>query len=240
MEELMTFTKDKTPIEIALSVDEKGYTTARNLYEFLELNPAHYARWCKKNIKENPYAEENIDFKPFTLNGERGGQATTDYKLTASFAKKLAMASNTEKGEQARNYFVIVEDKLKDVSSPKLPTTYLDALKKLVIAEEERIRLEAENSIMKPKAEYFDQLVDRNLLTNFRNTAKELMVGEKTFIQWLLENGYVYRDQQKKLKPYAQYSGTLFELKEWTRNGKSDVQTLVTPKGRETFRLLIK
>ena len=32
----------------------------------------------------------------------------------------------------------------------------------------------------------------------------------------------------------------LFQLKEWERNGKADVQTLVTPKGRETFRLLLQ
>ena len=42
----------QTPIEIALGVDENGMTTARKLYEFLNLNPAHYSRWCKKNITD--------------------------------------------------------------------------------------------------------------------------------------------------------------------------------------------
>ena len=50
----------------------------------------------------------------------------------------------------------------------------------------------------------------------------------------------MYRDQKGKLKPYAAYVPELFELKEWERNGKADVQTLITPKGRETFRLLLK
>lgn len=95
-------------------------------------------------------------------------------------------------------------------------------------------------ALMKPKTEYFDELVDRNLLTNFRDTAKELHIGPKTFVQWLIDNKYIYRDQKKKLKPYAQYVPELFQLKEWARNGKTDVQTLVTPKGRETFRLLLK
>ncbi|MED3782838.1 phage antirepressor KilAC domain-containing protein [Geobacillus stearothermophilus] len=93
---------------------------------------------------------------------------------------------------------------------------------------------------MKPKVEYFDALVDRNLLTNFRDTAKELKIKERYFINWLLENKFVYRDQKGKLKPYAAYVPELFELKEWERNGKADVQTLITPKGRETFRLLLK
>ncbi|MCL6615780.1 MAG: phage antirepressor KilAC domain-containing protein [Anoxybacillus ayderensis] len=93
---------------------------------------------------------------------------------------------------------------------------------------------------MKPKVEYFDALVDRNLLTNFRDTAKELQVKERFFIDWLLKNKFVYRDQKKKLKPYAAYVPELFELKEWERNGRADVQTLITPKGRETFRLLLQ
>lgn len=93
---------------------------------------------------------------------------------------------------------------------------------------------------MKPKVEYFDALVDRNLLTNFRDTAKELQIKERFFIDWLLKHKFVYRDQKKKLKPYAAYVPELFELKEWERNGRADVQTLITPKGRETFRLLLK
>jgi prophage antirepressor-like protein len=95
-------------------------------------------------------------------------------------------------------------------------------------------------AIMQPKADYFDRLVDRNLLTNFRDTAKELEIGQRTFINWLLENSFVYRDQKNKLKPYGKYVSELFKLKEFERNGKADVQTLITPKGRETFRLLMQ
>lgn len=94
--------------------------------------------------------------------------------------------------------------------------------------------------IMKPKVEYFDALVDRNLLTNFRDTAKALEMGERQLINWLLEKKYLYRDQKSKLKPYAQFVGTLFKLKDYQRNGRAGVQTLVTPKGKETFRLLLQ
>ena len=101
--------------------------------------------------------------------------------------------------------------------------------------------LTVDNAIMKPKADYFDDLVDRNLLTNFRETAKQLGVREKDFIRFLLEGKYIYRDKRKKLMPYAQYvESGLFEIKECT-NDKTQwagTQTLITPKGRETFRLL--
>lgn len=104
---------EQTPIEIALGIDENGHAMARKLYEFLELSPAHYAKWCKHNIVDNEFAEENVDFWAFTLNGEWGGQATTDYRLTAHFAKKLSMRGNGRKAEMAREYFTIIEERTK-------------------------------------------------------------------------------------------------------------------------------
>lgn len=91
----------------------------------------------------------------------------------------------------------------------------------------------------KPKADYFDNLVDRNLLTNFRDTAKQLGIGQKTFINFLLEREYVYRDKAGKIKPYITYNHSLFEVKDYENNGHVGHQTLITPKGKETFKLLI-
>lgn len=116
----------RTPIEIALDIDSEGMTTAKKLYAFLELSPSNYSKWCRTNITENGFAEENVDYWAFVLNDEWGGQATTDYKLTAHFAKKLSVKGNSEKAEQAREYFTTVEERVKqkaiDVSqlSPQL------------------------------------------------------------------------------------------------------------------------
>ena len=100
--------------------------------------------------------------------------------------------------------------------------------------------LTVENQIMQPKAEYFDELVDRNLLTNFRETAKQLNVPPKKFVQFLLDKKYVYRDKRGKLMPYEDKNKGLFEVKEQfnEKTQWAGTQTLVTPKGRETFRLL--
>ncbi len=101
--------------------------------------------------------------------------------------------------------------------------------------------LTVDNHIMKPKADYFDDLVDRNLLTGFRETAKQLDIPPKRFISFLLDKKYLYRDQKGKLMPYQQYVDKgLFTLKE-SLNEKTEwsgTQTMITPKGRETFRLL--
>lgn len=100
--------------------------------------------------------------------------------------------------------------------------------------------LTVENQIMQPKAEYFDELVDRNLLANFRETAKQLGVPPKKFVQFLLDKKYVYRDKRGKLMPYEDKNKGLFEIKEQfnEKTQWAGTQTLVTPKGRETFRLL--
>lgn len=102
-------------------------------------------------------------------------------------------------------------------------------------------QLSVQNQIMAPKAEYFDDLVDRNLLAGIRETAKELGYRQNDFVGLLIKKKYLYRDQKGRLMPYAQHIDSgLFEIKEST-NQKTDwagTQTMVTPKGRETFRLL--
>ena len=115
MNELMN-TTNQTPIEIALGVDKDGMTTARKLYEFLAMDKSHYSRWYKQNIIDNAFAAENEDYFPFAINGECGGQTSKDAKLTADFAKKLSMTAKNEKGEEARSYFVSIENKAKETA----------------------------------------------------------------------------------------------------------------------------
>jgi len=130
-----------------------------------------------------------------------------------------------------------------ELSPQELMAKALLVAQKTLTDRDARIKeLTAQNQIMQPKAEYFDELVARNLLTNFRETAKELGIKEKDFIGWLLDHKYVYRDQKNKLMPYAAKNNGLFEVKEGKgrHNDWAGTQTLITPKGRETFRLLCK
>lgn len=128
------------------------------------------------------------------------------------------------------------------MSPEELMAKALMVAQKTLADREARISaLTVENQIMRPKAEYFDDLVDRNLLTNFRDTAKQLHVKQGDFIRFLLDRKYIYRDKSGNLLPYAQHvAGGLFELKECVneKTGWKGTQTLITPKGRETFRLL--
>ena len=94
---------------------------------------------------------------------------------------------------------------------------------------------------LQSKARYFDELVDKNLLTNFRNTAKELHLPQKAFIQFLLDQKLIYRDKKNRLLPYSNPNKGYFELKKWIRNDGSigGVQTLITPKGRKYLLFLL-
>ncbi|HGA4473317.1 TPA: BRO family protein [Streptococcus pyogenes] len=105
-----------------------------------------------------------------------------------------------------------------------------------LIAEKEKIIEDLE-----PKAKYFDELVNNYLLTNFRNTSKELHIPQKVFIQFLIDKELIYRDKKNRLLPYAKNNKGYFEVKEWCKEGSKAVgiQTFVTPKGRNYLLLLI-
>lgn len=107
---------NQTPIEIALQIDEDGFTTSRKLYFWLYENGSHYAKWLKENITENPFAEEN-EFSPILRKPQKqGGRPTEDYKITALLAKRISMATKSERGEDARKYFLGCEQMLKLVA----------------------------------------------------------------------------------------------------------------------------
>lgn len=100
--------------------------------------------------------------------------------------------------------------------------------------------LQVEVAVAQPKAAYFDELVDRNLLTGIRETAKELGIKQKVFVDFLLNKKYLHRSKSGKLTPTAGRGDGLFEMKECFNEKTSwaGTQVMVTPKGRETFRLL--
>lgn len=215
--------------------NEEPTVSARELHQFLEVG-THFKDWFPRMCEFG--FVDNIDFCSI-LSESTGGRPSTDYKITIPMAKELCMIQRTEKGKMARQYFLSLE---KAWNTPEMVMSR--ALKmadsKIQYLQIVNTRLLVANANMQPKADYFDELVDRNLLTNFRDTAKELKVGEKVFIGFLVEKKYIYRDTRGQIKPFADKNNGLFEIKEAMneKTGWVGTQTLITPKGRETFRLL--
>ena len=201
---------------------ERPAVSARELHEFLEVKTAYkdwFPRMCEYGFTEGE------DFCSF-LSESTGGRPAQD-------------AQRNEKGKQARQYFIKLE---KDWNSPEkvMARALHIADEKIKLLSTQNSVLTVQNTIMQPKAAYFDELVSRNLLTSFRETAKQLEIKEKEFIRFLMDKKYIYRDKKGKLMPYAEKNNGLFEMKE-SINEKtqwSGTQTLITPKGRETCRLL--
>lgn len=215
---------------------DRPTVSARDLHEFLEVS-SEYSHWFKRMCEYGFL--EGVDFSSF-LTESTGGRPAQDAQLTIEMAKEICMLQRNEKGKQARQYFIQLE------AAWNTPEMVMSRALKMAERQLESLRivnadLSVKNQIMAPKAEYFDELVDRNLLTNVRETAKELHVGPKAFVAFLIERKYIYRDKRGKLLPYQQYVDSgLFEVKECfnEKTQWSGTQMLFTPKGRETFRLL--
>lgn len=224
---------------INISYDsDRPLVSARELHEFLEVG-ADFPHWFSR-MCEYGFSEE-CDYRTFLTDRADGlpGKPRQDAMITIDMAKELCMLQRNEKGRLARQYFIQLE---KDWNSPeKVMARALDIAHKTINSlKETNSTLTVQNTIMAPKADYFDELVERNTLTNFRETAKEIGVPPKKFVEFLVSKKYVYRDKKGKLLPYENKNDGLFEVKE-TFNDKtqwSGTQTLITPKGRETFRLL--
>lgn len=118
------------------------------------------------------------------------------------------------------------------------PDTIIEICMQLKLEQERRKQVEAENRQIRPKADYFDNLVEIGPNTNLRDTAKEFCCPPSHLIQWLVAHGYLYRDSKARLKPYqSSVKSGLFVLKEYCVNNHAGLQVLVTPKGRDLFRI---
>jgi len=151
MDEIMNNTTNQTPIEIAIGIDNKGMITAGKLFDFLGMDRSNFSRWFRTNIIGNDFAEENTDYFLFVMNDEHKGHASQDARITASFAKKLSMQSKTAKGEQARQYFLKVEEKLKEAAHHTVPMTVPEQIQLLAMGNVE----------LNQKVDNLDKKIDR-------------------------------------------------------------------------------
>lgn len=100
-----------------IKIYEGATISARDLYQFLELDKSNWKRWYTKNIIKNPYAIEGEDWKGFVM--MTNGNKTMDFTITLDFAKKLAMLARSKKGEEAREYFLKCEKTLYELKNDK-------------------------------------------------------------------------------------------------------------------------
>lgn len=106
-------------------------------------------------------------------------------------------------------------------------------LKQLLAETQKNKKLEQQLTVLAPKGEYYDRLIETEMLTNLRITAHELGIKPMAFTQFLLDNKYVYRDTQQKVLPYQPYIHEgVFVIKDFRKNGFHGKQTLITVYGK--------
>ncbi len=219
----------------------KRAVNARELHQFLE-SKQDFSTWIKARIEKYGFAEKQ-DFEVFNnfVENPQGGRPSIEYALSVDMAKELSMVENNEKGRLARKYFIECEKIAREgtLASYQIEDPIKRAERWI---EEQKVRqaLEAKNQEMQPKAQYFDELVERSLLTGFRDTAKEIGLKQSEFIKLLIDRGYIYRTPKGELRPIAKYANDLFEIKDFksVTNDHAGVRTWITVKGKKVFQLL--
>ena len=217
-----------------IEINEGNKVSARELYKFLGLNQSQFSRWAKSNIENNAFAEESVDFQGFDIDVE--GNKVTDYALTIEFAKKLCMTSKTERGEQARNYFIEVERQFKESTADSyMLSDPIARAKKWIEEEQERQRLASSVKELTPKAEFFDAVADSTDLLPMGKAAKALKrVGRNTLFRLLRQHGVLDGDNI----PYQRYcdAGYFKVIESTYGNGCIGLTTKVTQRGLDWLR----
>lgn len=225
-------------IKVGETINASEYMTSMEVAEITGKEHKHVMRDIRVLLEQGVHESNfGLTFIIRTLpnNAQRKDPC---YNITKKGCLILASGYNALLREKIIDRWEELETKERQ-TVPALPKTYLEALKALVLSEEQKQVLALENESMKPKADYFDTLVERGSNLNLRDTAKMIGVSERFFIEYLLLNGYLYRDAKRKLKPIAKYVGKYFVLKEWVRGENTGSQTLVTVEGKDRFYKLI-
>lgn len=212
---------------------------ARDLHEFLEVKTA-YKDWFPRMCEYGFAAGEDFNLlknERVQIEGSRTVSRTVDdAQLTIDMAKEICMLQRNEKGKQARQYFLQIEKAWNDPDMI-MARALKFAEGKLRLAEAKISGLQSELDVAKPKAEFYDTFVNPNDCTGLRVTAKELNVPERKFINFLIDEKFLYRSLAQQLLPYKKPSNEgLFIVRDYYAPTYSRVQTLLTPKGKEVVR----
>lgn len=223
------------PIKIEVNENQEPILSARELHNFLEVN-SNYTTWFKRMCEYG--FDENIDFIEIWSDSKNGNvvdylgspqkMSARGYELNHAIkldmAKEIAMIQRSEKGKQARKYFLKIE---KDWNSPEkvMARALILANKKIDNLNLVNEKLQIENKELKPKAIFADSVSASHTSILVGELAKILKqngidTGQKRFFEWLRNNGYLIKRKGADYNMPTQKSMEqgLFEIKETTIN----------------------
>lgn len=189
-------------IPITQREDGEQAVSGRELHAFLGLG-RDYTTWFKKMV-EYGFAEGQ-DFTPVRVESS-GGRPSIDHALTLDMAKELSMIQRTDRGKQAREYFIEVE---KSARRAPAELSRADLARMVLAAESEKAALEAKVEADAPKVAYVDRFVADSDLRVLRNVAKSLGLKESQLRDALLEHNWIYSESAERWSEKKQEKETV-------------------------------
>ena len=230
-------------IKIEVTENQEPAIRGRELHEFLEV-ATPYDKWFPRMVEYG--FTEGTDFSTF-LSESTGGRPAVNHLVKIDMAKELAMIQRTEKGKQARQYFIQIE---KDYNRPEKIMA-----RALVIAERELSNLQIENKIKEEKIETLtlenkelskkiEEYTKQNRLTSMEDFAEELGTTDTLLYSFLNVIGVIYFvagdwnfHSPYRYRGFAELRTTDYRDKEgrikcglrifWTEEGKDFVKRLI-------------
>lgn len=220
--------------------NNKGHilVNGRELYKFLGVKD-NYTDWFKRMVGYG--FVENVDFSTLSEKSDKpfGGRPRTDHAMVLDMAKEISMIQRTEKGKEARQYFIRVEKAWND------PEMIVQRALQIQTKKVEALQLE--NEQLKPKALFADAVSASETTILIRELAKLIRqngvaVGEKRLFEWMRESGYLIKQLGTDYNTPTQYAMELglFRIKETPIMHTSGQTTIrktpkVTGKGQTYF-----
>ena len=227
-----------------IRIDNDNKVSGRELHEFLEVGTA-YKDWFPR-MAEYGFVE-GTDFCS-KMSESTGGRPSVDHIMTIDMAKEICMIQRTDKGKQARQYFIECEKRLKAVNAPHDSYMISDPVERaLKWIEEEKVRQDQAKQLLeqKPKVEFFDAVAESKDAIEIASVAKVLSVpgvGRNKLFEFLRNHKVLMRNNQ----PYQKYVDCgyfrIIEQKYERPNGDTciNIKTLVYQKGVKYIQELLK
>ena len=208
---------------ITIKQNEAGeqLVSARELHKKLEISE-RFNNWFERMLKYGFI--ENIDYTGCKIFNTQAKQELDEYILKLDMAKQICMLQRSELGTQFRIYFIECEKRLKEVAQPKLPKTYLEALKELVKIEEEKIALEYRvNNLVHSKKLYTTTEIAKELGFKSANALNNILEEDKIQYKvngtWILCSKYSDKDYVS-IKQTELDNGKIIYDRKWTGIGR--------------------
>ena len=169
--------------------DGQQAVSGRALHKFLGPK-ARYNDWFPRMVEYGFTEGEDYVLTSEYVPGANGREyEQQNHILTLDMAKEVAMIQRTDRGRQARQYFLECEKEAKAPAFDPNTITRAEILQMALNAETERLALEAKNAELEPKADAYDQFMDATGKYAVGAVAKMLGTGQNRLFQELRNRG---------------------------------------------------